>query len=71
MLETEKINSLYKNIFGDTRATIAAIQKFIDKKVPENNIEIERNPADSVNRVLNSVVCEETNNDIQKIIKRL
>lgn len=71
MIETEKINSLYKNIFGDTKATIAAIQKFIEKKVPENTVEIERNPAESVNRILNSVACEETNNDIQKIINRL
>ncbi len=69
MIETEKINSLYKNIFGDTRATIAAIQKFIEKKAPE--VEVEAEPAASVNRVLNSVACEETNNDIQKIINRL
>lgn len=69
MLETEKINSLYRSIFGDTRATISAIQKFIEKKTPE--VEVEPEPAASVNRVLNSVVCEETNNDIQKIINNL
>jgi len=74
MAEVNKINSLYKNILGDTKATIEAIQKYITNNSPSkavNNAEVEEEPAASVNRILNSVVCEETNNDIQKIINNL
>ncbi len=74
MDEAKKINSLYKNILGDTKATIEAIQKYIKNNSPAkvvNNTEVEEEPAASVNRILNSVACEETNNDIQKIINNL
>ncbi len=74
MSETNKLSSLskYKNIFGDTRETIRAIQNFISdnsKYKPEENKEEE--PAASINRVLNSTICEDTSNDIAKIIKNL
>lgn len=74
MLETEKINSLYRNIFGDTKATIAAIQRYIERRTPEKmyqNMEVEETPAASINRILDSTVCEETSSEIQKIINRL
>jgi hypothetical protein len=73
MSEVKKLNSIYKNILGDTKATIDAIQKYIaQSKVEEvNNIEIEEAPADSVNRILNSVASEEISKDINKIIESL
>ncbi len=64
----------YKNIIGDTKDTIEAIQKYI-KNYSLNNIQNSKNaeekPADSINRILNSTVCEETNNEIKKIIDNL
>ncbi len=72
MAEINKINSLYKSIIGDTKATIEAIQKYIAKNSPEQNVNIlEEAPAESINRILNSVVSDETNTDIQKIINNL
>ena len=75
MAEANKINALYKNILGDTKATIEAIQKYIKNNSVNNqvieNSEIEEEPAASVNRILNSIACPETNNDIQKIINNL
>jgi hypothetical protein len=73
MSEVKKLNSIYKNILGDTKATIDAIQKYIaQSKVEEvNNIEIEEAPAESVNRILNSVASEEISKDINKIIESL
>ena len=76
MAEVNKINTIYKNILGDTKATIEAIQKYIknnsvnNKQITENT-QIEEEPAASVNRVLNSTICEETNSEIQKIINNL
>ncbi len=75
MSELNKLNSLakYKSIFGDAQATIQSIQKFINSnnKVQKNYIEGEEEPAASINRILNSTVCEDTSNEIQKIIKNL
>jgi len=73
MAEVSKINSLYKSIVGDTKATIEAIQKYIaqNNTVRNNGINTEESPAESINRVLNSVVDEDVNNDIQKIINNL
>jgi len=72
MAESSKINSLYKSIIGDTKATIEAIQKYIyqNNQKTENKI-VEESPAESINRVLNSIASEETNEDIQKIINNL
>lgn len=70
----EAASSKYRNIIGSTKETIEAIQKYISNNSPNNinsNIDIEEEPAASVNRILNSVACEETNNDIQKIINNL
>ncbi len=73
MAEEVKKSGIYKGILGDTQASIEAIQKFINEnsnsrvaKSTENNL-----PTDSINRILNSVSDEETNNDIQKIIDSL
>ena len=76
MAEVNKINNIYKNILGDTKETIEAIQKYIknnsvnNKQITENT-QIEEEPAASINRVLNSTICEETNSEIQKIINNL
>ncbi len=75
MSETNKLNSLakYKNIFGDTKETIKAIQNFIKSsqhKVEDNDQIAEDEPAASINRVLNSRV-DDTSVDIQKIINNL
>lgn len=75
MSETNKINAFYKSIIGDTKATIEAIQKYIVEHSPykkEQPTIVEESPAESINRILNSVsLDEETNLAIQEIIKRL
>lgn len=76
MAEVNKINTIYKNILGDTKATIEAIQKYIKNNSVNNkqiieNTQIEEEPAASINRILNSTLCEETNSEIQKIINNL
>ena len=73
MSDIKKLNSFskYKNIIGDTQDTIRAIQNFIGDNKPVNMEVIEEDPAASINRVLNSNICEDTNLDIQKIIKNL
>lgn len=66
--------SNYRGIIGSTQETIDAIQRFIAKNSPETiyqNTEVEETPAASINRILDSTVCEETNSEIQKIINRL
>lgn len=74
MAETRRL--IFKNIIGDTKATIDAIQKFIsensfNKTAKDVQSEIEEAPAESINRILNSTVCQDTNAEIQEIIKRL
>ena len=76
MAEVNKINTIYKKILGDTKATIEAIQKYIKNNSVNNkqmieNTQIEEEPAASINRILNSTLCEETNSEIQKIIHNL
>ena len=76
MAEVNKINTIYKNILGDTKATIEAIQKYIKNNSVNNkqiieDTQIEEEPAASINRILNSTICEETNSEIQKIINNL
>lgn len=66
--------SNYRGIIGSTQETIDAIQRFIAKNAPEKlyqNTDVEETPAASINRILDSTVCEETNSEIQKIINRL
>ncbi len=74
MAEVEKSN-IYKNILGDAKLTIEAIQRYIAENSKlqntKNEIDIEESPADSINRILNSTICEDTNRDIQQIIKNL
>ena len=66
---------IFKNIIGDTKATIDAIQKYIKENSPKTvkdvETSIEEAPAESINRVLNATACEETSIEIQKIINRL
>ncbi len=74
MAETRKL--IFRNIIGDTKATIDAIQKFIsenslNKSAKDVQSEIEEAPAESINRILNSTVCQDTNAEIQEIIKKL
>ena len=73
MAQTRKF--IFKNIIGDTKATIDAIQKYIAENTPKTvkdvHTEIEEAPAESINRILNAVDCEETSAEIQAIINRL
>ena len=73
MAEEVKKGGIYKGILGDTQASIEAIQKFISENSNSRVVErTEKNlPTDSINRILNSISDEETNNDIQKIIDSL
>ena len=72
MSEEVKKVSLYKNIIGDTKATIDAIQRFIAKNSPKKNqsSEVEQ-PALSIKKILESISDEEINEEIQKIIDKL
>ena len=66
--------SLYKSILGDTKATIDAIQKFINENSSRNiehNVEIEESPAESINRVLKAAACEDTQKDIANFLKKI
>ena len=73
MADTRKF--IFKNIIGDTKATIDAIQKYIAESSPKTindvHTEIEEAPAESINRILNAAACEETSAEIQAIINRL
>ena len=60
----------YKGFIGTTKESIEAIQRFIDNNNKVNEV-MEEDPAASVNRILKSVECEETNSEIQKIIDKL
>ncbi len=76
MFESDKEVSFnkYKNILGSAKETIEAIQRYINNfssSNVNNNIEIEEDPAASINRILNSTASEETNSEIQKIINNL
>ena len=70
----EKRLNLYKNIIGDTKATIEAIQRYISdnsKQRVEHNAEVEESPAESINRVLKAVACEDTQKDIADFLKKI
>ncbi len=70
----EKRLNLYKNIIGDTKATIDAIQRFINSNSQqkiEHNEEIEDSPAESINRILKAAACEDTQKDIANFLKKI
>ena len=71
----EAIFNKYKNIFGNTKATIEDIKKYLNENsTSKTEIEealYEEEPAASINKILNSTACEETNSAIQKIINNL
>lgn len=74
MAETRRL--IFKNIIGDTKATIDAIQKYINENSPRSMVknvemEIEEAPAESINRVLKAAACEETSAEISEIIRKL
>jgi hypothetical protein len=73
MPETKKLQFFHRNILGDAKATIDAIQKYIKENSPQKiEADVEENETlGSLNRVLNSVKCDETNAEIDKIIKNL
>lgn len=71
-MEEISLKQKYKNLLGDTKEIIDAIQQYIKESETVENVETEeKKPAESVNRVLNSVASEEINNDIRKIIENL
>ena len=59
----------YKNILGDAKETIEAIQKFISNSQNETTVDFEEEPAASVNRILNSVSEEEITMILEKSLK--
>ncbi len=65
--------SLYKNIIGDAKATIEAIQRFIEDNSPnkQNKQEEEPQPAISIKKILESIADEDTSAEVQKIIDSL
>ncbi len=71
----EEIFNKYKNLFGDTKATIEAIQKYLNEnsssKTEDKELLKEEEPAASINKILNCTTDEETNSAIQKIINNL
>ena len=71
MAENRKL--IYKNIIGDTKDTIDAIQRFLDRNEAEKNNSYikEEQPAHSINRVIKSVLNEDVASEIQKIINNL
>ncbi len=73
MSETKKLQFFHRNILGDAKSTIDAIQKFIKENAPKRiETEVDENETlSSLNRILDSVACEETNAEINKIIKNL
>ncbi len=69
--ETKKLG-LYKNILGDAKETIDAIQRFIAENSPMNKkTETQEKPAESINKILTSVADEEVDEIVQTIIDRL
>ena len=71
MAETRRLN-LYRNIIGDAKETIDAIQRFIEENSPKAEKKDEKSqPALSIKRILESVADEETTEELQKIIDSL
>ena len=73
MAEEVKKAGLYKNIIGDAKETIEAIQRFLANNSPKKttSASVEEKPAESINKVLNSVSDEEVDEIVQQIIDRL
>ena len=69
-----KRTRLYKNIIGNAKDTIDAIQRYIEensKRQQIERIETEDAPAESINRILKAAACEDTQKDIQDFLKRI
>ncbi len=69
-----KRTRLYKNIIGNAKDTIDAIQRYIEessKRQPVEHFETEDAPAESINRILKAAACEDTQKDIQDFLKRI
>lgn len=64
---------LYKNLIGDAKSTIDAIQRYIEKNSPSTiqTTSSENRFEESVKRIIDSVADEETSMEINKIISRL
>ena len=72
MSAVKKSPYTYKNILGDAKETIDAIQRYIEGKArPKVELVKEEEELSPINRVLKSVACEETTAEINKIIKNL
>lgn len=66
----------YKNIIGDTKATIEAIQNYLQQfSVNRNNVveeeEVGSTPCASVNKILSSTQDKDLQADVSKIIDNL
>ena len=63
----------YKSLIGNTKESIEAIQRYLDSHSSSKKIQVENTdePASSINRIIQSTACEETNSEIQKIIDNL
>lgn len=62
----------YSGFIGNTQESIEAIQKFIEKDKVKNSVfDEDIEPAASINKIIQAASCEETNNEIQKIIDNL
>ena len=63
----------YRNIIGNTRETIEAIQRYLQQfsAAPANPEEIGSTPCASINKVLDSTIDEELKSEVDKIIRRL
>ncbi len=69
-----KRTRLYKNIIGNAKDTIDAIQRYIEessKRQQIEHIETEDAPAESINRILKAAACEDTQKDIKDFLKRI
>ena len=69
-----KRTRLYKNIIGNAKDTIDAIQRYIEessKRQPIEHFETEDTPAESINRILKAAACEDTQKDIKDFLKRI
>ena len=73
MAQTKRF--IFRNIIGDTKATIDAIQRYIAENAPKTvndvQMEIEEAPAESINRVLKAAECEDTKKDIADFLRKI
>lgn len=61
----------YSNILGDTKETIEAIQRFIDKSSKIQQKSVNDNKETPLDRVIKSVLNDDIQNELEKIIKNL